>query len=156
MSIRDIPTLNAGLNALATVLITLGFVQIKAAQRATDPARRAARIRTHRALMLTAGAVSAVFLVGYVTHKILVRGVHTPFGGTGAIAKIYYGMLLTHILLAISIAYLVPRTFQLALRGDYERHKRWARWTYPIWYYVSVTGVLVYFFLYQWWPPVAA
>ncbi len=153
MKIQDIPALNAALNALATLLITFGFVQIKAAQRATDPAHRANRIRSHRALMLAAGFVSAVFLVGYVTHKILVRGVHTPFGGTGAIAAFYYVMLLSHILLAISIAYLVPRTFQLALRGDYARHKAWAKWTYPIWYYVSVTGVLVYFFLYQWWPP---
>ena len=152
MNVQDIPALNAALNALATVLITVAFVQIKAAQRATDPAQRAARIGTHRKLMLAAGAVSAVFLVSYVTHKALVRGVHTPFGGSGAIAKVYYVMLISHILLAISIAYLVPRTFQLALRGDYERHRRWARWTYPIWYYVSVTGVLVYFFLYQWWP----
>jgi len=152
MKIQDIPALNAALNALATVLITFGFAQIKAAQRATDTARRAAGIRAHRGFMLAAGFVSAVFLVGYVTHKILVRGVHTPFGGVGAIAIVYYVMLVTHILLAISIAYLVPRTFLLALRGDYERHKVWARWTYPIWYYVSVTGVLVYFFLYQWWP----
>ena len=152
MKMQDIPAINAALNALATLLITIGFVQIKAAQRATDPAQRAARIRAHRALMLSAGGVSAVFLIGYVGHKILVRGVHTPFGGRGAIATVYYVMLVSHILLAISIAYLVPRTFQLALRGHYERHKAWARWTYPIWYYVSVTGVLVYFFLYQWWP----
>ena len=152
MKIQDIPALNASRNALATILITIGFVQIKAAQRATDQVQRAARIRSHRAIMLTAGVVSAVFLVGYVTHKILVRGVHTPFGGTGAIAGIYYAMLISHILLAISIAFLVPRTFQLALSGRYDRHKAWARWTYPIWYYVSVTGVLVYFFLYQWWP----
>lgn len=152
MTIQDIPALNATLNAIATVLITFGFVQIKSAQRAADPQVRSARIRTHRALMLAAGGVSAVFLIGYVTHKALVRGVHTPFGGQGAIASVYYVMLISHILLAISIAYLVPRTFALALKGDYERHKRWARWTYPIWYYVSVTGVLVYFFLYQWWP----
>ena len=152
MTLQDIPGLNAALNALATVLITVGFVQIKAAQRASDPVRRNARIQTHRRLMLAAGAVSAVFLVGYVTHKILMRGVHTPFGGTGAIAKVYYAMLTSHILLAISIAYLVPRTFQLALSGQIDRHRRWARWTYPIWYYVSVTGVLVYFFLYRWWP----
>lgn len=152
MTIQDIPALNAALNALATVLITLGFVQIKAAQRAPETAERNARIRAHRALMLAAGAVSAVFLVGYVSHKILVRGVHTPFGGSGLIAKVYYAMLVSHILLAISIAYLVPRTFLLALRGQYERHRAWAKWTYPIWYYVSVTGVLVYFFLYRWWP----
>jgi putative membrane protein len=152
MTLRDIPAMNATLNALATVLITFGYIQIKAAQRETDPIRRNGRIGTHRRLMLAAGVVSAVFLVGYVTHKILMRGVHTPFGGEGAIRIVYYAMLISHILLAISIAYLVPRTFQLALSGQYERHRAWAKFTYPIWYYVSVTGVLVYFFLYRWWP----
>ncbi|MBA4138443.1 MAG: DUF420 domain-containing protein [Opitutus sp.] len=156
MSVQDIPALNAALNALATVLITLGYVQIKAAQRAPDTAARSARIASHRKIMLAAGAVSAVFLVGYVTHKALVRGVHTPFGGEGAIRGIYYAMLISHIILAIAIAYLVPKTFWLALKGDYETHRRWARFTYPIWYYVSVTGVLVYFFLYVWWPKAAA
>jgi uncharacterized membrane protein YozB (DUF420 family) len=141
MSVSDIPALNASLNALATVLITLGFIFIK--QR---------KIEAHKRTMLTAGFVSAIFLVGYVTHKVLVRGVHTPFGGEGFIRPVYYTMLITHIILAIAIAYLVPRTFLLALKGDYERHRKWARFTYPIWYYVSVTGVLVYFFLYQWWP----
>ena len=160
MSISDIPALNAALNALATVLITLGFIQIKAAQRAKDQAVRTARIQTHRRLMLAAGAVSALFLVGYVTHKYLKgvearelgKAIHTQFGGTGAIATVYYVMLFTHIVLAIAIAYLVPRTFALALSGQIDRHRAWAKWTYPIWYYVSVTGVLVYFFLYQWWP----
>lgn len=141
MTVQDIPGINAALNALATVLITLGFAFIKAGNKSA-----------HRACMLGAGAVSAVFLVGYVSHKILVRGVHTTFGGEGAIRTIYYTMLISHILLAISIAYLVPRTFALALKGDFVRHRAWARWTFPIWYYVSVTGVLVYFFLYRWWP----
>jgi putative membrane protein len=156
MTVQDIPALNAALNALATILITAGFVQIKQAQGNSLPAERAAGIRRHRAIMLAAGVVSAVFLVGYVTHKVLVRGVHTPFGGTGAIRSIYYVMLVSHILLAISIAYLVPRTFLFALLGNIERHRAWARWTFPIWYYVSVTGVLVYFFLYQWWPATPA
>jgi putative membrane protein len=138
---QDIPALNATLNALATVLISAGFICIKTGRK-----------EAHRKAMLAAGLVSAVFLVGYVTHKILVRGVHTPFGGTGAIQVIYYTMLISHIALAISIAYLVPRTFLFAIRGDFDRHRHWARWTFPIWYYVSVTGVLVYFFLYQWWP----
>lgn len=141
MSVHSIPAFNAALNALATVLITAGFFFIR--RKAVQP---------HRACMLAAGVVSAIFLVGYVSHKILVRGVHTPFGGEGVIRAIYYIMLITHILLAISIAYLVPRTFYLALSGQIERHRAWARWTFPIWYYVSVTGVLVYFFLYQWWP----
>lgn len=152
MSVSDIPAFNAALNALATLLITIAFVQIKAAQKAGDVAVRSRRIQHHRRLMLAAGFVSAVFLVGYVGHKVLVRGVHTPFGGEGYIRTVYYVMLLTHIVLAIAIAYLVPRTFYLALKGDIERHRRWARYTYPIWYYVSVTGVLVYFFLYRWWP----
>ena len=134
---------------------TVGHPALRRALAEKDPARRSALIRSHRTAMLSAGFVSAVFLVGYVTHKILVRGVHTKFGGEGVIATMYYVMLFSHIVLAISIAYLVPRTFLLALRGNFERHRKWARWTFPIWYYVSVTGVLVYFFLYQWWPAVA-
>ena len=103
--------------------------------------------------MLSAGLVSALFLVGYVTHKVLMRGMHTPFGGEFPLLRAFYHMmLLTHIVLAMAIAYLVPRTFLFAIKGDYETHKRWAKFTFPIWLYVSVTGVLVYFFLYQWWP----
>ena len=141
MTIRDIPALNASLNGLATVLITAGFILIKTGRK-----------DAHRKVMTAAMVVSAVFLIGYVTHKALIHGVHTPFGGEGAIRAVYYAMLISHIVLAISIAYLVPRTFLFAIRGDYERHQAWAKWTFPIWYYVSVTGVLVYFFLYQWWP----
>ncbi|HEX2859986.1 MAG TPA: DUF420 domain-containing protein, partial [Lacunisphaera sp.] len=128
--------------ALATVLILTGFILIRQGKR-----------DTHRTVMLSAGVVSAIFLVGYVTHKVLVRGVHTPFGAENpALRSLYYAMLLSHIVLAIAIAYLVPRTFALAIKGDFERHRRWARFTFPIWLYVSVTGVLVYFFLYVWWP----
>ena len=107
--------------------------------------------------MLTAGFVSAIFLVGYVTHKILMKGIHTTFGGESpALRAFYYTMLISHVILAISIAYLVPRTFLFAIKGDFETHKRWAKFTFPIWYYVSVTGVLVYFFLYIWWPSAPA
>jgi len=141
MTVRDIPALNATLNGIATLLITTGFILIKSGRK-----------EAHRKVMTTAMVVSALFLVGYVTHKILIRGVHTPFGGEGAIRTVYYTMLISHIILAISIAYLVPRTFLFAIRGDFVRHQAWAKFTFPIWYYVSVTGVLVYFFLYQWWP----
>ena len=141
MTQHDFPPINATLNGLATVLMTAGFILIKLGHK-----------DAHRKVMLSASAVSAVFLVGYVTHKILMRGVHTPFAGTGLIAKIYYAMLISHIILAASIAYLVPRTFLFAIRGNYERHKAWAKFTFPIWYYVSVTGVLIYFSVYQWWP----
>ena len=141
MTLRDIPALNATLNGIATVLISAGFILIKSGRK-----------EAHRKVMTTAMVVSALFLVGYVTHKVLIHGVHTPFGGTGVIRTVYYVMLISHILLAMSIAFLVPRTFLLAIKGDFERHKAWAKWTFPIWYYVSVTGVLVYFSLYQWWP----
>ncbi len=148
MTLNDIPALNAALNALATLLMTAGFIFIKSGNK-----------NAHRASMLSAGVVSAVFLVGYLGHKFLKgmaagagEAVHTQFGGEGAIRTVYYVMLITHILLAISIAYLVPKTFALAFKGDFERHKKWARFVFPIWYYVSITGVLVYFFLYQWWP----
>jgi putative membrane protein len=146
MTVSDIPTLNAALNATATVLITLGFIFIKQGKR-----------EIHRACMLTAGVVSALFLVGYVTHKILIHGVHTPFGGESPMLRaFYFTMLTTHIILAMAIAYLVPRTFLFAIKGDFLNHKRWARITFPIWFYVSVTGVLVYFFLYIWWPAMPA
>ena len=141
MTVHDIPALNASLNALATVLISTGFILIKTGRK-----------EAHRKVMTTAMVVSAVFLIGYVTHKILIRGVHTPFGGQGFIAGVYYTMLISHIILAIAVAYIVPRTFLLAIKGDFIRHRAWARITFPIWFYVSVTGVLVYFFLYQWWP----
>ena len=146
MTIHELPTLLASLNATATVLITLGFIFIKQGKR-----------DAHRAAMLTAGVVSALFLVGYVTEKIIMRGMHTPFGGESpALRAFYYTMLISHIILAIAIAYLVPRTFLFAVRGDIVAHKRWAKFTFPIWYYVSVTGVLVYFFLYVWWPSTPA
>lgn len=141
MTIRDIPALNATLNGIATVLITTGFILIKSGRK-----------EAHRKVMTTAMVVSALFLIGYLTYHGLRRGLHTEFGGQGAIRTLYLTILWTHIPLAALIAYLVPRTFLLAIKGDYQRHKSWAKWTFPIWYYVSVTGVLVYFFLYQWWP----
>lgn len=142
MTVQDIPTLNAALNATATVLILAGFVFIKAGKR-----------DAHRAAMLAAGFVSMLFLIGYVAHKILVRGVHSYLGTDNPLIRTtYYTMLISHIILAVVIAYLVPKTFAIALKGDFERHKRWARFTFPIWLYVSFTGVLIYFFIYQWWP----
>lgn len=146
MNLADIPALNATLNGIATLCILAGFVCI-----------RLRRWRAHRVCMLAAAAASAVFLAGYVTHKALAHAVHTPFGGEGAgLRAAYYTMLFTHVVLAMAIAYLVPRTFVFALRGNFERHRRWARWTFPIWLYVSATGVLVYFSLYVWWPPAHA
>ena len=143
MTFRDLPALNATLNAIATVLIITGFALIKSGRK-----------EAHRRVMLSAVVVSALFLVGYVAYDASLRGVHTPFGGTGAIRTVYLLILWTHIPLAALIAFLVPRTFLLAIRGDFVRHRAWARLTFPIWLYVSVTGVLVYFFVHQWWPTV--
>ncbi|HEY5742478.1 MAG TPA: DUF420 domain-containing protein [Terrimicrobiaceae bacterium] len=141
MSVSDLPAVNASLNGLATVLLTSGFILIKRRQ-----------IPAHRLCMLAAFSVSCIFLVTYVLHKILVRGVHTPFGGEGFIRSFYYTMLISHILLAILIVPLVLVTLRHAIAGRFDSHRRWARWTFPLWYYVSVTGVLVYLFLYQWFP----
>lgn len=100
--------------------------------------------------MLSAFSVSIVFLVFYVLHKYLVNFQHTSFNGEGAWRAVYIIMLATHVVLAMAIVPLVLTTLTLAIRGKREKHRAWARWTFPIWYYVSVTGVLVYCFLYQW------
>jgi len=134
-----LPTINACLNGTATVLLTLGFICIKSGKTVS-----------HRVSMVSAFLVSVVFLAFYLLHKYLVQGVHTPFAGEGFWRSFYYGMLISHIILAIVIVPLILRTLSLAISGQYERHRAWARWTFPIWYYVSVTGVLVYCFLYQW------
>lgn len=141
MEVHDIPALNAVLNGIATVLLAVGYLFI-----------RAKRVTAHRACMVSGFIVSVAFLVGYVTHKILVQGMNTPFLGTGVIRPIYYTMLISHIILAAAIVPLVLRTLLLAVRGDFVRHRAWARWTFPMWFYVSVTGVLIYFFLYVWYP----
>ena len=135
------PELNASLNGLATVLLTLGFILIKIKY-----------ARAHQYLMVSAFVISIVFLISYVTHRIIAQGVHTPFSGEGLWRTVYYSILISHILLAIIIVPLVLRTLFLAFTNQFERHRFWARITFPIWYYVSITGVLVYFFLYQWFP----
>lgn len=141
MAISDLPAVNASLNALSTVFLTLGYIFIKRQKQ-----------RAHRNCMIAAVITSAVFLFFYVLHKILVRGVHTPFGGEGAVRTFYYVMLVSHILLAMAIVPLVLITMSRALKERWEHHKKIARWTWPIWMYVSITGVLVYLMLYHWFP----
>jgi putative membrane protein len=140
MSVSDLPALNAILNGISTVLLTAGFIFIKAGNRLA-----------HRNCMVAAFCTSAVFLITYVTHKVL-KGSHTPFGGEGFIRNVYYLMLISHVLLAMAIVPLVLVTIKRARRGDFEAHKRIARWTWPIWMYVSVTGVVIYLLLYQIFP----
>ncbi|MCC7374968.1 MAG: DUF420 domain-containing protein [Verrucomicrobiales bacterium] len=144
MSVSDMPGLNAALNGAATVLLTLGFIFIRRGQR-----------EAHKRCMLGALMVSSVFLVSYVTHKILVRGVHTKLGAEGVIKVLYYLMLFSHILLAAAIVPLALMTMTRALRERFDAHRRLARWTWPLWMYVSVTGVLIYFMLYHWFPAAA-
>lgn len=134
-----LPTVNALLNGTATVLLTTGFVCIKTG-----------REKAHRSCMLSAFGLSIIFLFFYVLHKYLVNFEHTPFAGEGAWRTLYIIILATHVVLAMAIVPLVLTTLTLAIRGKREKHRAWARWTFPIWYYVSVTGVLVYCFLYQW------
>jgi uncharacterized membrane protein YozB (DUF420 family) len=102
--------------------------------------------------MLTAFVTSSLFLVGYVTHKILIKGVHTPFLGPVALKPFYLAMLLSHTVLAAAIVPLALITLNRALKERFDRHKQIARWTWPLWMYVSVTGVVIYFVLYQIWP----
>jgi putative membrane protein len=141
MDASILPPINATLNGIATLLLTLGFVFIKSGNK-----------KAHKTCMISAFATSAVFLLFYVLHKILVKGVHTPFGGEGFIRTVYYTMLFSHIVLAIAIVPMVLMTMSRAFKENFTAHKAIARWTWPVWMYVSVTGVLVYFFLYVWFP----
>ena len=137
--------INAGLNFTATVLLTLGFFQIRKDNR-----------KAHRNCMVGAFLISTVFLALYLLHKYLKSeagvDVNTKFAGTGIWPWVYYPMLLTHVLLSVVMLPMIFRTFFLAFQERFETHRKWARFTFPIWYYVSITGVLVYFFLYQWFP----
>ncbi|MGH9535014.1 MAG: DUF420 domain-containing protein [Terriglobales bacterium] len=123
-------------NGIAGVLLVLGFVFI-----------RQRRLRAHKRAMLSAFACSILFMVVYVWHH-LVAGI-TYFHRTGPIRTVYFLVLGTHTPLAAIVPVLAIITIALALRGNFSRHKRWARWTLPIWLYVSVTGVAVYWMLFR-------
>ncbi|MEO0649385.1 MAG: DUF420 domain-containing protein [Planctomycetota bacterium] len=140
------PLLNAVLNGTAAVLLVGGLAAIKAGAQ-----------RLHQRLMVAAFLVSAVFLASYLTYHLGPQKELGPtkFNGTGALKTAYYGMLISHVLLAVVNLPMVLRTFYLASRQRFEAHRRWARWTFPIWLYVSVTGVLVYLALYPFNPPAA-
>lgn len=135
-----LPTVNATLNGVAAVLLVVGLVLVKRG-------RRVAHART----MLLATLVSAGFLACYLYYHFVVIPElgHTPFRREGAVRYAYYAMLLTHVLLAIVNLPMILRTLWLAHREDWVRHRRLARWTWPIWFYVSLTGVLVYLALYH-------
>ncbi len=138
-----LPAINASLNAVATVLLVIGYILI-----------RRKRVAAHRKVMLSAFFVSVLFLACYLTYHALRGGVASPFGGTGAIRTVYFAMLISHVVLAACVPVLAIITIRRGLAARYDPHRRIARWTLPIWLYVSVTGVLVYMMLYQWFPAV--
>lgn len=140
---EDLPIVNASLNGLCTVLLLVGYTLI-----------RQKKVAAHRAVMIAAFVVSAMFLVSYLTYHYTAG--HTKFTHEGPVRTFYYVLLGSHVFLAVVTVPLVLVTLYRGLKSKFEKHRRIARWTFPIWLYVSVTGVLVYFMLYQWFPPLSA
>lgn len=139
--VRILPAVNASLNALSGVLLLIAFILIK---------RR--RIAAHRRFMLAACSASLLFLLFYVLNHYLRHGIVTRFTGTGPIRPIYFTILITHTILAVTIVPMAILSVRNGLLMRVPQHRRIARWTFPLWMYVSVTGVIVYFFLYHWFP----
>ena len=144
MTISDLPLINASLNALSTLFIIAGITSIKSDRK-----------QAHIWAMSAAIATSTAFLACYLTYHYYKAGHVTYFTYPGWPKTLYHFILWTHIPLAFATLPLVLLTVIPALRARYDRHRRLAAWTYPIWLYVSVTGVLVYLMLYVWFPPVA-
>jgi uncharacterized membrane protein YozB (DUF420 family) len=136
MDVSLFPTINATLNAAAGVLLVTGFVLIR---------RR--KVKAHRAVMIAALGCSALFLVSYLIYHFQAGSVRFP--GIGAPRTIYLSILLTHTVLAAAVPVLALITLVRAWQGRFDRHRRIARWTLPIWLYVSVTGVVIYWMLYR-------
>ena len=135
MTYDSLPALNASLNAACAVFLILGFGFI-----------RKRRVGPHRFCMGTAFLLSTLFLISYLTYHA--HAGQVQFKGQGPIRTIYFTVLTTHTILAALIVPLVLRTLYLALRARFEDHRRWARWTLPLWLYVSITGVVIYEMLY--------
>jgi putative membrane protein len=136
MTVNDLPAVNASLNAVSAVLLLIGYVLI-----------RNRRIEQHRKFMIAAFAASSLFLVFYVIYHAQVGSVR--FTRQGFVRPLYFTILVTHIVLAATVPPLAIITLWRGLAAKYNTHRRIARWTFPIWMYVSVTGVLVYVLLYQ-------
>ena len=136
-----LPAINATLNAASGICLIIAYILIKQK-----------RIQAHKRFMLAACTASLVFLALYVTNHYLRHGIVTRFTATGPIRPIYFTILITHTTLAVTIVPMVIITLRYGLKMRVAQHRRIARWTFPLWMYVSVTGVLVYFFLYQWFP----
>ena len=135
MGLSSLPTVNAILNSISLVLLLLGYQAI----------RRRNVIR-HKRFMVSAFVVSVCFLITYLTYRLL--GSDKKFSGQGWIRPVYFFILITHVTLAATVPVLASRTLYLAWRARWDAHRRWAKWTFPIWVYVSITGVVVYFLLF--------
>ena len=136
MTIHTLPAINATLNAISGVLLVIGYALM-----------RAKRIELHRRVMIAAFVTSSLFLVCYVIYHAQVGSVR--FTRVGFVRPLYFTILITHVTLAAAVLPLAILTLTRGLKGRYPRHRAIARWTFPIWLYVSVTGVLVYVLLYQ-------
>ncbi len=136
MTVHDLPAVNASLNAVSGVLLVGGYTLM-----------RLRRIDLHRKVMIAAFATSSLFLVCYLVYHAQVGSV--PFPRQGFVRSLYFTILITHVVLAATVPPLAIITMTRGLQGRYPQHRRIARWTFPIWLYVSVTGVLVYVLLYQ-------
>ncbi len=137
-----LPHVNACLNGIATLLLVVGYVLI-----------RQRRERAHRSVMLSCFAVSVLFLFSYSVYHAQAGSVHFPDYPAAGIRTVYRLILFSHIVLAAIVPFLALVTIYLGLSGRRLAHRRVARWTFPIWLYVSITGVLVYLMLYQLYPP---
>jgi uncharacterized membrane protein YozB (DUF420 family) len=136
LTISDLPALNATLNGIAAILLVTGYLFIKHGRR-----------RQHQWCMLGALTTSALFLVSYVTYHL--HAGSRPFPGQGPIRVVYFAILITHVVLAAVIVPLALVTAVRGLRSQFDQHVRIARWTFPVWVYVSVTGVVIYLMLYE-------
>ena len=136
MDLTDLPGLNATLNGIAAALLATGYVLIRRGRR-----------NLHRACMLAAFGTSTLFLVSYLVYHANVGSV--AFAGQGAVRVVYFAILISHVVLAVLILPLALVTLARAARGRFDRHVAIARWTLPLWLYVSVTGVIVYWMLYR-------
>jgi uncharacterized membrane protein YozB (DUF420 family) len=136
MPLTSFPALNASLNAISAVLLVIGWALIRSGRR-----------EAHRWSMVTAFASSTIFLACYLWYHAHVGATH--FQKTGVIRTVYFTILLTHTVLAVVVLPLILRTLYLAARQRFAEHRRWARWAFPIWLYVSSTGVAVYWMLYR-------
>jgi uncharacterized membrane protein YozB (DUF420 family) len=136
VSVSDLPAVNAGLNALSALLLALGYAMI-----------RTRRVAPHRRCMIAAFTTSSLFLASYLVYHAQVGSV--PFTRHGLVRPLYFTILITHVTLAAAVLPLAIVTLSRGLQARFPQHRRIARWTLPIWLYVSVTGVLVYVLLYQ-------